>query len=289
LEGSYEGTPPNLIDHLKRDQRWCQGNLQHIRLLFARGFRLQNRLHLAFGALSYLSSPLWLLLIVLFSVDAVQTQNTPQVTFIGRYPILSWPVSHVEAFLSLIAATAMLLYGPKLLSIALLLRDGEAVRLYGGARSLVVSAVTEILMSTLLSPVLMLSHSWLVANTLAGRAIEWGKQQRGGGRLPFALCASAFVPHTVIAIIGGALALYWIPSSIWWFLPLLAGLAVSAITCWVTSDPNWGAAARHHGIFLVPSETAPPTLLVGLSERLVATAGSRGDEVSRSGGSFQAV
>jgi membrane glycosyltransferase len=289
LEGSYEGTPPNLIDHLKRDQRWCQGNLQHIRLLFARGFRLQNRLHLAFGALSYLSSPLWLLLIVLFSVDAVQTQNTPQVTFIGRYPILSWPVSHVEAFLSLIAATAMLLYGPKLLSIALLLRDGEAVRLYGGARSLVVSAVTEILMSTLLSPVLMLSHSWLVANTFAGRAIEWGKQQRGGGRLPFALCASTFVPHTVIAIIGGALALYWIPSSVWWFFPLLAGLAVSAVTCWVTSDPNWGAAARHHGIFLVPSETAPPILLVGLNERLVATAGSRGDEISRSGRSFQAV
>ncbi|MGB7599399.1 MAG: hypothetical protein WBM24_03775 [Candidatus Sulfotelmatobacter sp.] len=41
-------------------------------------------------------------------------------TFIGRYTILSWPVAHVEAFLSLIAATAMLLYGPKLLSVALL-------------------------------------------------------------------------------------------------------------------------------------------------------------------------
>ncbi len=252
--GQIQGTPPDLIDHLKRDQRWCQGNLQHIRLLFARGFRFQNRLHMAFGALSYLSSPLWLLLIVLFSADALQIQNTPQVTFIGRYPILSWPVSHVEAFLSLIAATAMLLYGPKLLSVALLLRDGNGARLYGGVRSLVVSALTEILMSTLLAPVLMLSHSWLAANIIAGRTIEWGKQQRGGGRLPFALCASTFVPHTVLAVIGGASALYWVPGSIWWFLPLLAGLAVSVILCWLTSDPHWGGAARRHGIFLIPSE-----------------------------------
>ena len=32
--GSYEETPPTLIDELKRDRRWCQGNLQHLRLIF---------------------------------------------------------------------------------------------------------------------------------------------------------------------------------------------------------------------------------------------------------------
>ena len=66
FEGSYETCPPTLIDHLKRDRRWCQGNLQHVRLVFAQGLRMPSRLHLAFGALSYLSSPLWLMLIVLF-------------------------------------------------------------------------------------------------------------------------------------------------------------------------------------------------------------------------------
>jgi membrane glycosyltransferase len=289
LGGSYEATPPNLIDHLKRDQRWCQGNLQHIRLLFARGFRLQSRLHLAFGAMSYLSSPLWLILIVLFSADAVRLQSAAPVTFIGPYPILSWPVSHVEAFLSLIAATATLLYGPKLLSVGLLLRSSEATRLYGGARSLILSTVTEIVMSTLLAPVLMLSHSWFVANTLAGRTIEWGTQQRAGGMLPFAACAATFALHTVLAILGGALALYWIPSCIWWFLPLLAGLAVAVILCWVTSDPKWGEAARRQGIFVVPSETAPPPLLARFHARLSAVDASRDDDADQSNGSLQAA
>ena len=96
---------------------------------------------MAFGAISYLSSPLWLILIVLFSADAARLQAAAPVTFVGRYPILSWPVSHAEAFLSLIAATATLLYGPKLLSVALLLRDSEVARLYGGARALIVSAL----------------------------------------------------------------------------------------------------------------------------------------------------
>ena len=39
LGGSYEESPPSLIDLSIRDRRWCQGNLQHIRVMFgARGF-----------------------------------------------------------------------------------------------------------------------------------------------------------------------------------------------------------------------------------------------------------
>ncbi len=30
LPGSYEEMPPNLIDELKRDRRWCQGNLMNV-------------------------------------------------------------------------------------------------------------------------------------------------------------------------------------------------------------------------------------------------------------------
>ena len=37
LPGSYEELPPTLLDAMKRDRRWCQGNLQHLRLLFAEG------------------------------------------------------------------------------------------------------------------------------------------------------------------------------------------------------------------------------------------------------------
>ena len=31
LAGSYEEMPPTLLDELKRDRRWCQGNLINCR------------------------------------------------------------------------------------------------------------------------------------------------------------------------------------------------------------------------------------------------------------------
>ena len=30
LPGSYEEMPPNLLDELQRDRRWCQGNLHEL-------------------------------------------------------------------------------------------------------------------------------------------------------------------------------------------------------------------------------------------------------------------
>ena len=132
FEGSYETSPPTLIDHLKRDRRWCQGNLQHIRLLFAQGLHMPNRLHMAFGALSYLSSPLWLMLILLFSAHAANVDRSP-VTYVGRYPVLAWPISHTVAFVSIAVAAMLLLYVPKIMALIVLLRDREAVRGHGGA------------------------------------------------------------------------------------------------------------------------------------------------------------
>ena len=60
LEGTYEEGPPTLIDAAKRDRRWCQGNLQHTWLLFARGLRTMSRVHLTMGIAAYSASLVWL-------------------------------------------------------------------------------------------------------------------------------------------------------------------------------------------------------------------------------------
>src|SRR3546814_19675464 len=57
--GSHEEFPPTLTDLAVRDRRWCQGNLQHLRLLRGSGFHWVNRLQLLMGASAYLTSPLW--------------------------------------------------------------------------------------------------------------------------------------------------------------------------------------------------------------------------------------
>ncbi len=53
LTGSYEESPPNILDELKRDRRWCQGNLQHLRLLFGDGIRFGHRAIMAMGVMAY--------------------------------------------------------------------------------------------------------------------------------------------------------------------------------------------------------------------------------------------
>ncbi len=60
LGGSYEESPPSLIDLAARDRRWCQGNLQHMRVLPATGLAFASRQHLVTGIMGYLASPLWM-------------------------------------------------------------------------------------------------------------------------------------------------------------------------------------------------------------------------------------
>ena len=255
LDGSYETSPPTLIEHLKRDRRWCQGNLQHVKLLFAQGFRLPSRMHMAFGAMSYLSSPIWLLLIILFTAHAFQIDRTP-VTYVGRYPVLSWPISHTVAFVSIAVASLGMLYLPKLIAVAVVLHDRDAARMHGGLRGLLLSVLIESVLSTLVAPVFMLSHSRFVFSILRGSNTRWGAQLRGGNGTGLRNAVAAFAPHTVIGIVAGVLVWTWTPADFWWYVPLLAGLVTAILFAWLTSLPSLGAAARRAGLFLVPSETA---------------------------------
>ncbi len=67
LEGSYEEAPQTMIENAQRDRRWCQGNLQHFMVIWAKGLRGFSRLHLAQGIMGYLASPLWLFFLLTFN------------------------------------------------------------------------------------------------------------------------------------------------------------------------------------------------------------------------------
>ncbi len=65
LGGSYEEMPPNLLDELKRDRRWCHGNLMNFRLFAARGMHPVHRAVFVTGVMAYISAPLWFMFLVL--------------------------------------------------------------------------------------------------------------------------------------------------------------------------------------------------------------------------------
>jgi membrane glycosyltransferase len=74
LVGSYEESPPSLIDLAARDRRWCQGNLQHSRIIGAKGFHWATRQHFATGIMSYLASPFWLMQLIVGITIVLQSK-----------------------------------------------------------------------------------------------------------------------------------------------------------------------------------------------------------------------
>ena len=253
IGGSFEEPPPTLLDYLIRDRRWCQGNLQHLRIVFAQGLAMPSRLHLALGIMSYVSSPLWLLLLVVSIVDMMGFK-APAST-IDFESMLPLAVSHTAELVILVLATLVALYGPKLLAVIALLESPEATRAHGGIGAVLWGAFWESVFATLMAPIVMLQHSWFVFTILIGMATGWNAQTRADRALPFALVARKFAPHTVIGLAATFLLQYYAPDSFNWFLPLLAGLWIAIPLVAFSSSPLLGKVAREEHLFLVPSET----------------------------------
>ena len=119
LGGSYEESPPSLIDLAARDRRWCQGNLQHARIIGARGFTLATRQHLANGIMGYLASPLWMAQLLVGIVLVLQSHYIRPEYFTKDFSLFpAWPRFDYERALQLFELTIGILLAPKFLGLA---------------------------------------------------------------------------------------------------------------------------------------------------------------------------
>lgn len=252
LSGSYEEGPPSLIHHAARDRRWCQGNLQHSRLLFAKGLHPFSRINFLIGIMSYLASPLWLLFIALSAIALGKTSG-----------FTLWP-SETASRISMLAAlaiTAVFLFGPKLLSLVQLWADPKRRREHGGAVRAGLSVLMETLFSALIAPLMMLLHSRFVGSVLAGFNSGWGAQRREADSTTWRDGIRAHGLETLIGLGAGIVVYFQVPQLVWWLSPLLAGLLLSVPLSVLSSRPSWGKAARSLGLFLTAEERAPPVEL----------------------------
>ena len=127
LGGSYEHAPPNLVELAARDRRWCQGNLQHTRLLGTAGLHPLSRLHLFMGVMSYLSSPLWLLFLLAGMSLALHAYLVPPDYFLDRWSLFpDWPRIDPERAMMLFGLCMLVLFAPKLLGTAAFLGERAA-------------------------------------------------------------------------------------------------------------------------------------------------------------------
>lgn len=262
LPGSYEEPPPTLLDELTRDRRWCQGNLQHMRLLFTKGLYGAHRALFLNGVMAYGSALLWFLFLMASSIMAVlQEIREPDYFPAGRSLFPSWPVWEPQWALVLMASTAFLLFLPKVCSIFHVWIKARRARRFGGLFRLVLSMGLEVLVSTLLAPTRMLFHAKFVFVTLLGRKISWEAQERSEAGTGWGQALRFHWGGTVFALLWGTVLFVINRAFFWWLSPILISLvAAIPLSVWLSRRRS-GEAFRRYGLFLIPEETAPPDVL----------------------------
>jgi membrane glycosyltransferase len=269
LDGSYEESPPSIIDLAVRDRRWCQGNLQHARVIGGSGLHWVSRSHLATGIMSYLSSPLWLLLILAGMALALQAQYIRPEYFSDEYSLFpTWPVIDAARALMLFLFTMGILFAPKVLGIIAFLVNAEQRKRAGGTLRVLISFVVEIILSALVAPIMMLIHSGAVLSILIGRDAGWNPQRRDDGSLPLKDVIYRHRWHMVMGVILTAFAALNSMSLLAWLAPAVAGLLLAVPVSVITSSWSIGEKAKRWGILKTPEEGVPPAIFTAFEQTL---------------------
>jgi membrane glycosyltransferase len=282
--GSYEESPPALSDYAVRDRRWCQGNLQHMGVLPARGLHPVSRLHLLTGIGAYATAPLWLLFLLVGILIALQAQFIRPEYFPNDFSLFpDWPAQDPIRAAWVFAGTMGLLFLPKLFAYFILLVRTDLRRGFGGALRSLASVLLETVISGLMAPVMMLNQSLTVLAALAGRDVGWNVQRRDDGALPWPEIARGYAWHTFFGIVlaAAAYAVSW--SLFLWMSPVILGLLLAIPLAALTADAGLGRGLQRLGLLVVPEEGRPPAILARANALapIVAQALPEGDAIER--------
>lgn len=261
LTGSYEESPPSLIDVSVRDRRWCQGNLQHSRIIGAKGFVLPTRQHFATGIMGYLASPFWLMQLVVGILIVLQVSYARPEYFTQEFTLFPiWPRFDPERALNLFALTMAILLAPKLFGLLLTLFNGKLRRAGGGAIRLVISALIEVLFSAFFAPIMMLIQSGSVFQILLGRDTGWNPQRRDDGSIPLKDIIRRHRTHTVLGVVTGISAFLIATSLFAWMSPTIVGLVLAIPLSWASGQLAIGLWLKRHKLLVTPEEGDPPAV-----------------------------
>lgn len=276
LEGSYEEVPCNIIDYATRDRRWVQGNIQHLGIIDAAGLHPISRLHFLLGATAYISSLIWLMMLVLSTADAVVRALNSNVYFAtGASAIGSidfhmapiWPIAKTGLIIALITLTTILLLFPKVMGIITTLAHRREQ--FGGTKAIIRGTLVETAFAVLIAPIMMAFHAYFVVSVLLGFKVNWDAQDREGRLLTWKESFARTLRTTLVALAWGYMTWTYAPIFFWWLLPILTGLVLAAPIVRYSSSLTLGEDCRKHGIFVSPFETNEDPVLTDL-KRLLA-------------------
>jgi membrane glycosyltransferase len=246
LQGSYEQQPPNLLDELQRDRRWCQGNLQNARLITEPGLHGVHRAMLATGAMAYLSAPLWLGFVVLGAAHWL---------FSGRtIAALPWQAA------ALWGATFSMLMLPRVLGVLAIVVQSQQ-RSYGGGGALVRSALLEAGLSILQAPLRMLAHTLFVLVALTGLKLDWKSPPRAASDISWREAAQRFAGIGAVVLLLAGLLVWTAPGAALWLAPMGLPLLLAVPLIVLTSRAGLGQRLLVRHLLTTPEEHSAPRVL----------------------------
>jgi membrane glycosyltransferase len=248
----WEENPPTLLEFIRRDLRWCQGNMQYWRFLSLPGLKPVSRYQLALAILMFIGSPAWIGLLVLGTL-ALAFSDTPA-SFI-----------RADAGMALLVCVLVMWFSPKIASAIDILLRPELRRAFGGTGLFIINYVIETVYSILLCPILWFGHTIFLTGLLFGREIGWIGQTRDDHAVPFTLALHNLWPHTLLGCAALGLLAVTQPAGIPCALLLAAGPALAIPFAMMTAWPLLGSFAARVGIGRLPEETERPAVLLALA------------------------
>ncbi|MEM8552864.1 MAG: glucans biosynthesis glucosyltransferase MdoH [Pseudomonadota bacterium] len=243
---SWEENPPSLPDFIRRELRWCQGNMQYFQLLTIPRLKLISRVQLVLAILMYLGPPAWMTFIMFGAISIFDSGG------IGYNP---------AAGLFLFCAVMSMTFAPKILGLAGILASARQSRRYGGRLRVLAGGLAEVFVSMLMAPVVAFAVAAFVLGLMFGRKLDWRAQPRGDRSVGWAEAATSFWPQTVFGALLCVFLALTAPGVLPWAAPVIAGLVLAIPFTVVTTSrtlSRWSVGSR---VCDIPEDPARPPAL----------------------------
>jgi membrane glycosyltransferase len=262
LEPTYEETPTTLIDYILRDRRWCQGNMQHLRIMWSSGLHVVSRFHMGQNALTYLMSPMWFTLIILGALMGTMSGGgiLEFVTGNSAASYISFGVLQ-NTGLWFLGLVYLMLIAPKFLGFLRVLPRRSFVEPFKGRLNFTIGFLLEVLISMAIAPILMVQQTRAIVDILLGRYESWGPQKRYGARYRM---RTVWRFHGIEVALGTLLSIGIVSGVVsLWLLPVAISLSAAAI---LSTLSGIGLRDKNTALFATPYEYDVPAIVSGAQE-----------------------
>ncbi len=235
---SWEENPTNLPDFIKRDLRWCNGNLQYIHLMTMPGLIGMGRFQLVNAIAMYVGAPMNFLML-LAGLSIALTPNPPDFA--------------TSMAFGLYAVALLLGFAPRLLGVLDIVLGGRA-KLYGGGPRILLGCALDWSFSMIIGPIMMLAQTVFIGGLAFGRRVIWDAQNRDDRSISLKEALHGLWPQLTFGLAAVTILGLFMPAAILWAgLTIIPCLLAAPFAC-VTSLRGIGRAMTRARLCAIPDE-----------------------------------